>query len=99
MDREDFNTVIPLYLGYKTSMYPTEEINRVVSEYGQEYADRFSKYIEPILNDLDKFEHIEKSMSLIDAGKWARSKIKKSHPELSPEALDALEAIFMWWRR
>jgi hypothetical protein len=53
--------------------------------------------IQRIFTKLDQLKPDWSNQSLQEAGKWAKSRIKLDHPDLSDDALNALEWTFTWW--
>ena len=84
-----------MYLGAGASPYPKEDAALVDREFGHGVG-------EEVRSILDELSHVAvdwSTTSLVEGGEVARAAIKRTHPELSDEALDALRWKFTYdWR-
>lgn len=87
------------FLGYGRTTHPDEDSMRLVDEFGAETASKLEPDVRRLLDDLNNLKPDWSAHSLVTAGAWAKEKMRRGHPELDQEALDALEWAFTWWWR
>ena len=87
------------FLGYGMATHPDEDPARLVGEFGAQMASTLEPDVRQLLDELNKLKPDWSAHSLVTAGAWAKEEIRRRHPELSQDALDALEWAFTWWWR
>jgi hypothetical protein len=96
---DELNAAIPLYIGWKLRPYPEEDAQRLVTEYGSERGERLTEQADEILQHLYRMKPDWSQHSLASGATWAVQELKKIYPDLSEEAVAALEWIHSWWWR
>jgi len=96
-ENQSLSTAITYYTGYGKENHPGEYPERLVGLFGQSVANRLTPIVESILADLNSLKPDWPTLSLVQAGKWAKDQMHIKYPDLNSDALDALEWTFTWW--
>lgn len=92
----DLSKGIVLFTGYGVENHPGEYPERVSSTFKESNSKTLDE-TQRVLTDLNQLKPDWSNFSLSEAGKWARTQIQLKHPDLSDDALNALEWTFTWW--
>lgn len=87
------------FLGYGKAAHPEEDSTRLMDEFGVVAGSKLEPEVRQLLDELNGLKPDWSAHSLVTAGAWAKEEMRRSHPELNHEALDALEWAFTWWWR
>jgi hypothetical protein len=94
---QSINAAVPLYLGYGTASFPTENASRLVAEFGPETGSKLERQVKLLLEELNKIKADWSLQTLVSGSKWAVSELRQKHPELDDQAVAALEWTYSWW--
>ena len=93
---ENLSKSVVLFSGYGVESYPGEYPDRVSDAFGElDYG--LLGQVQAVFTELDQLKPDWANCSLQEAGRWAKSQMQLMHPDLSENALDALEWTFTWW--
>ncbi len=98
-DSNLLSAAVTRFLGYGLSTFPDEDPARLVEAFGTKTATQLESDVTMLLEEFGQLKPDWSTHSLVTAGAWAKDNMRRSHPELSQEALDALEWAFTWWWR
>lgn len=87
------------YLGYGIDRFPKEDMSRLISTFGEELSTKLRPQVQEILAELGQLKPNWEVHTLESSGAWAKQEMKKRHPNLDNDALDALGWTFTWWWR
>jgi len=95
----DLSEGIVLYLGFGKERSPCEDSVGLVAEFGKEKASFIENKIVGLINEANSIQINWDVNSLSSAGKEVHELIRRNHPQLSEQALRAIEWKFTFdWR-
>ena len=98
-DDRDLDRAILLYLGYGSQSAPVRDRESLQAEFGPYRANALERAVAELVEEISAFQPDWSRDSLISAGRLAGELMRSRHPELSDEAVAALEWKYMWdWR-
>lgn len=99
MSMDDVSLALVKFLGYGVEPYPKEDAARIEKEFGSERAPALEERVRPILNEFAALKPDWSRHSLAAAAEWAGKEMKRRHPWLSEEGIEAMSWIFTWrWK-
>lgn len=97
--RDDLNEAIPLFLGVGVSPFPIQDGSRVRARFGDALGSQLEADIQKILAELQEIKPDWNIHDLNSATEFAVGKIHLKYPELSSEALAALDWCYSFgWK-
>jgi hypothetical protein len=97
--QNDVSRAVLLFLGFSTASSPHADRDALLREFGVEHAAELERGVASVLDDLFRIQIDWSAHSLASAGEFATKQIRAGHPELSEEALRALDWKFTFdWR-
>lgn len=98
VDRE-LSDAIVLYVGYEVSNCPRLERSRLIPKFGEVRASDVELRVKSLLTELGSIEVDWATHDLVSGSAVARDAMHTRFPELSEQALDALEWKFSYdWK-
>lgn len=95
----DLSQGIVLYLGFGKERSPREDSVGLIAEFGKEKASFMERQIVDLINEVNSIPINWDVNSLSSAGKEIHEVIRQNHPQLSEQALRAMEWKFTFdWR-
>lgn len=99
MSMDDVSLALVRFMGYGVELYPKEDAARIEKEFGSERASALEERVRPILSEFAALKPDWSRHSLADAAEWAGNEMKRRHPGLSEESIEAMSWIFVWrWK-
>jgi hypothetical protein len=97
--QDDLSRSVVLFLGAGVAPFPGQNQARLVKEFGRIRGEQLASEVVSLLQELGKIE-VDWSVHTYDSAcKMTREQMHLCHPELSEEALNALEWKFSYeWR-
>jgi hypothetical protein len=96
---EELSEAVVMVIGFRTRNYPRLDYTVLAQRFGVSRAPGMASRVEAILDELGRVEVDWSKHSLASGGDDARSFMAGRHPELSEEALAALDWKFTFdWR-
>ena len=91
--------MLPCFLGYGYTPYPQESKDRLASVFGVELAEQVVPALDQILEKINKRWFDWKARRPDNSCTVAKEEVRSMYPELSENALVAIEWAFTWWNR
>lgn len=96
---DDVSMALVQFLGYGVEPYPKEDAARIEKEFGSERAPALEERVRPILSEFAALKPDWSRHSLAAAAEWAGKEMKRRHPGLNEESIQAMSWIFSWrWK-
>lgn len=90
---------VVLFLGWRSSPVPLRDSQRLVDEYGASDGAVLERYVNEVIDELHSLEVDWSVDTLTSAAAKAVRLVSDRHPELSSDALEALQWKFTYdWR-
>ena len=95
----DLDRAVVVFLGYARATRPLRDEFSLAREFGAVRARRLVELIAALQREMHAIDIDWKTHSLVEASDAARAEMKRQHPELADEALNALAWAFRYaWR-
>jgi hypothetical protein len=99
VDMKDLSKAIVLFLQYGSARSPRSDVESVIAEFGRTGGLSILAHVHSVIEELNSIKVDWQVYSLVSAGKMVRGEMHKRYPELSEDALNALEWKFTFdWR-
>jgi len=97
-DAGDVNKAIIVFLAHHRASWPQQDEASLVRDLGAERAPALRAQVDALRGEMGAIEIDWTTHSLASGGAFARAEMRRRHPELSDEALDALawEVTYNW---
>ena len=93
----ELSAAIVQYIGYGSAKCPSENPDAIRVAQGDVKAGQLIPVVEIVMKKLEGLQPDWPTQSLVQAGNWAKEQMRMQHPELTEDALSALEWTFTWW--
>jgi hypothetical protein len=98
-EADQLSRAVTLFLAYGTAASPRQDDASLTREFGERKAAELRPRLVSLLSELGAIDVDWSRHELVSAGKMARAEMQARHPELSEDALRALEWKFTFdWR-
>ncbi|MBL0319044.1 MAG: hypothetical protein IPP74_07125 [Alphaproteobacteria bacterium] len=95
----DLSRALIIFIGYGISSSPTRNSIKIIEEFGPAEGERLLYSIKIVFEEVGRINVDWSKNTLESAGKIARAHVQEIHPDLSEEALQAIEWKFTFdWK-
>ena len=95
----DLDEAVALYIGWKTTSFPTEDARRVIDRFGPDASVALLARVRELLEELGRVRPDWTQHDLASASDWAADQVGQRHPALTKATRSALAWIYSWWNK